>query len=380
MKIRLFLVLVILYILAAFGWWLYSLIDFTKKEHDFELNTLTYKCTRIEERLVQFLHMKEDSGLSCFMVFESNKPEFTNLFNRLKKEQKCDVDLAFNAGSSNFYDLINISPSNKEIKKIDKRFETKRRAFYSEAIVFTLAVILGVLWVFSRLESLLNLNRMQNNFLLSVTHELKTPLAAIKLSAQTLSQRKLNMDLLPQVVNQTVTNADRLNDLIDNVLLATKIDGKSYQYDFENIEIVSIIEKAAQQMLNPPYFQGSVFIPNEEHFIKGDVLSLNLVFSNLFQNAIKYAGEKVEINISFQNENNKLKIIVSDNGPGVSQKEKRKIFTKFYRSGDENTRETKGTGLGLFLVKQILNMHNAKIGIENNYPKGAKFIITFKTK
>ncbi len=379
MKIRFFLVLVILYILAAFGWWLYSLIDFTKKEHDYELSSLYFKSSKIEERLVTFLHSKENPKMSCFMTFVTYKKEFNDLLLQLKKENKCEVDLSIAAGCNNFHDLLTITPNKAEIRKINKRFESKLRAFYSEAVVFTFAVILGVLWVFSRLESLLNLNRMQNNFLLSVTHELKTPLAAIKLSAQTLSQRKLNEEILPLVINQTVQNADRLNDLIDNVLLATKIDGNSYKYDFEIIEIGSVIEKAARQMLIPPFFTGTVDIPLEEHMVKGDLVSLNLVFSNLFQNAIKYAGENAEIKIEYVREKNKLKIIVSDNGPGVLPNEKKKIFSKFYRSGDENTRQTKGTGLGLFLVKQILYVHAAKISVENNTPKGAKFIITFKS-
>ncbi len=371
--------MVILYILAAFGWWLYSLIDFTKKEHAYEINSLQYKSAHIKEALVNFLYTKENSEIGYFMTFEANKKEFTQVLNRLKKEQKCEVDLTINAGKNNFSDLLTIAPNRREFIKIDKRYETKLRAFYSEAIVFTLAVILGVLWVFSRLESLLNLNRMQNNFLLSVTHELKTPLAAIKLSAQTLSQRKLNESIQPQVINQTILNADRLNDLIDNVLLATKIDGKSYRYNFETIDIVSVIDHAAEQILNPPYFNGTFNLPNEEHLIKGDHVSLNLVFSNLFQNAIKYAGENTALNIGFTNEKKKLIVTISDDGPGVSDKEKSKIFSKFYRIGDENTRQTKGTGLGLFLVKQILLVHDAKISVENNLPKGAKFIITFKT-
>jgi two-component system phosphate regulon sensor histidine kinase PhoR len=371
--------MVILYILAAFGWWLYSLIDFTNKEHAYEINSLKYKSAHIKETLVNFLYTKENLEIGYFMTFEANKKEFTQLLNQLKKEQKCEVDLTINAGKNNFNDLLTITPNRREFAKINKRFETKIRAFYSEAIVFTLAVILGVLWVFSRLESLLNLNRMQNNFLLSVTHELKTPLAAIKLSAQTLSQRKLNEAIQPQVINQTIMNADRLNDLIDNVLLATKIDGKSYRYNFETIDIVSVIDHAAEQILNPPYFNGTFNLPNEEHLIKGDHVSLNLVFSNLFQNAIKYAGENTELNIGFTTEKKKLKITIADNGPGVLDKEKSKIFSKFYRIGDENTRQTKGTGLGLFLVKQILLVHDAKITVEDNLPKGAKFIITFKT-
>lgn len=379
MKIRLFLVLVILYILAAFGWWLYSLITFTNNEHNHELNQLNYKCAIIEDQLVQFIHSKADSNESVAAIIDKHIIDF----NRLKKlesaKNSIDIDITFQRETDNYHEVLSISPASSEIEKINKRYDSKIRAFYSEAIVFTLAVILGVLWVFSRLESLLNLNRMQNNFLLSVTHELKTPLAAIKLSAQTLKSRKLNEEMYQQVIQQTVQNSDRLNELIDNVLLATKIDGKSYAYNFENLPVTEIIEKAAAQSLIPPLFKGKVTVKDSDLLVQGDEVALNLVFTNILQNAMKYGGEYVEIDVTAEMEYNKTIVTISDNGPGIPINEKDKIFKKFYRVGDENTRHTKGTGLGLFLVKQILKIHHAKIAVEPNQPNGAKFIITFKS-
>lgn len=379
MKIRLFLVFVILYILAVFGWWLYSLIDFTKKEHQHEMNSLIYKCDKIKEKIIIYLYSKDERNNDILTVLHAEKNKISGIFEQFKTDYKVSADLQISENAQNFFDLIAVVPDKDEIARIDRRFEAKLRAFYSEAIVFTTSVILGVLWVFSRLESLLNLNRMQNNFLLLVTHELKTPLAAIKLSAQTLSQRKLPEDMQKEVIKQTIQNSDRLNELIDNVLLATKIDGNSYQYNFETIDLVNIIRKAAQQVLVPPVFSGTIVIPNEEFLLTADAISINLVFNNLFQNALKYAGENADIRISFINEDNRLKVILTDNGPGILPDEKKRIFRKFYRTGDESTRKTKGTGLGLFLVKQILNMHGAKITVDNNEPKGAKFTLTFKT-
>jgi signal transduction histidine kinase len=378
LKIRLFLVFVILYILAVFGWWLYSLVDFTKNEHRHELNSLIYKCDKIKEKIIIYLYSKDARNNDIMTVMGSERTKINGIFEQLKSDYKLSADLQISENAQNFYDLVSVVPNKDEIAKIDKRFEAKLRAFYSEAIVFTASVILGVLWVFSRLESLLNLNRMQNNFLLLVTHELKTPLAGIKLSAQTLSQRKLSEDMQKQVINQTIHNSDRLNDLIDNVLLATKIDGNSYKYNMETIDIVNVIRTASQQVLVPPVFNGTIAIPNEEFLISADAISINLVFNNLFQNALKYAGEDANIRIQFQKEDNKLRITLTDDGPGILQVDKKRIFRKFYRTGDESTRKTKGTGLGLFLVKQILHFHNAKITADNNEPAGAKFTLTFK--
>lgn len=379
MKIRLFLVLVILYILAAFGWWLYSLITFTNRENEHEKNHLNYKCAIIEDKLIQFIHGKaaEDDNISN--VIEANSKEFNTLLSQLKKENGIEAEVHINNTTDNFHEAITIKPSVAEMQKINRRYESKIRAFYSEAIVFTLAVILGVLWVFSRLEALLNLNRMQNNFLLSVTHELKTPLAVIKLSAQTLKSRKLNEEMYHQVIQQTLQNSDRLNELIDNVLLATKIDGKSYAYNFEKLSLTDIIHKAADQTLIAPIFKGSVSIPDSEFYVSGDEVALNLVFTNIFQNALKYGGENVAIKVAMLKEGNRINVAVADNGPGIPVEEREKIFRKFYRIGDEDTRHTKGTGLGLFLVKQILKIHHAKITVDPSTEKGARFIISFKS-
>lgn len=329
--------------------------------------------------MVLYLYSKDDQSKGILDVLASEKEKITRIYSQLKTDYKCNSELQFNTYAQNFHDLISVVPHNDEIIKIDKRFESKMRAFYSEAIVFTLSVILGVLWVFTRVESLLNLNRMQNNFLLLVTHELKTPLAAIKLSAQTMSQRRLPDEVQKEVVNQTIQNADRLNDLIDNVLLATKIDGKNYNYNFQNIDIVPVIRKAAFQVLAPPTFKGVINIPNEAHIIKADAITMNLVFSNLLQNSLKYAGENSIIDVEFAKEDNRLKIILTDNGPGILPEDRKRIFRKFYRSGDENTRKTKGTGLGLFLVKQILKVHKGKIMVENSEKNGARFVMTFRT-
>jgi signal transduction histidine kinase len=280
--------------------------------------------------------------------------------------------------NGNLYNLLEISIAPEEFKAIHKTFIKKQRAFYSEVIFFTILIISGVVWVFGKLESLLNLNKMQNNFLLSVTHELKTPLTAIKLSSQTLQHRKIDAEIQNTLIQQIVNNSDRLNELLDNVLLATRIDGKSYNYNMSMIDLTELIHKTAELVLSQPNFTGQFIFHEQERRIFGDEVSLKLVFSNLFQNAIKYAGSNSLISVTYIFEDGQLNVAVSDNGRGIDTKEYKSIFMKFYRVGDENTRENKGTGLGLFLVKQILKSHKANIRAEANTPQGTTFYITFK--
>jgi hypothetical protein len=144
------------------------------------------------------------------------------------------------------------------------------------------------------------------------------------------------------------------------------------------IDLTELIHKTADLVLSQPNFTGQFIFHEQERRIFGDEVSLKLVFSNLFQNAIKYAGSNSLISVTYIYEDGQLNVAVSDNGSGIDTREYKSIFMKFYRVGDENTRENKGTGLGLFLVKQILKSHKANIRAEANTPQGTTFYITFK--
>lgn len=379
MKLRLFLVFVILYITAVFGWWLYSFISYTEKEFQLENTNLTLNATVIQFKITEFIDFnKLDKYEAPFETYVRKKPEIDRLHRDLNAYYHVKSELSIRDSSETLYNLVDIKISGEEFKTIHRNFMKKQRAFYSEVIFFTILVISGVVWVFGKLESLLKLNKMQNNFLLSVTHEFKTPLTAIKLSSQTLERRKTDEETRIRLIHQLVSNADRLNELLDNVLLATRIDAQNYRYEMKSTDISKMISETASQVLTEPNFHGQFIFDEGPVHITGDEMSLKLVFSNLFQNAVKYAGAGSEIKVKYIKDGRHLQIVVSDNGKGLSASEYKAIFNKFYRVGDEDTRETKGTGLGLFLVKQILKSHKADIKAAGNEPSGMSFIITFK--
>lgn len=378
-KLRLFLVLVIIYISAVFGWWLYSFITYTEKEYYLERDNLQLNALVIKNDIIEYLDRHYvNSGKTPFEAYKTHEKEINDIHKRLNEKYHVSTYLSIKDTVSQLHNLISVRISKDEFNAIFRNYIKKKRAFYSEVIFFTILVISGVIWVFGKLESLLNLNKMQNNFLLSVTHEFKTPLTAIKLSAQTLMHRKPEETLKMALVQQMVNNSDRLDELLDNVMLATRIDSKSYKFDMHRMDITELINKTADLLLVEPYFQGKFKFDEQPMLITGDEMSLKLVFSNLFQNAIKYAGSDSEIEVKYRFDDNGFTISVSDNGKGVNPKEHKAIFKKFYRVGDENTRETKGTGLGLFLVKQILKSHKAEISAEPNKPRGITFNINFK--
>jgi signal transduction histidine kinase len=379
LKLRLFLVFVIIYISAVFGWWLYSFISYTETEYKLEYNNLSLNAQVIHNKITQFIETnKNDFAEHPYDTYKRKEKEIKTLHHNLNRSFRSSTSMKLKDTTGKLHELIEIRTSPAEFDKIHKIFIKKQRAFYSEVIFFTILVISGVLWVFGKLESLLNLNKMQNNFLLSVTHEFKTPLTAIKLSSQTFQQRKPDENTQKVLIQQIVNNTDRLNELLDNVMLATRIDGKSYNYIMTETDISKLIARTAEQVLTAPYFTGKFVFDEAPRIILADEVSLKLVFSNLFQNAVKYAGSDAEIHVKFREEEGKLRVLVSDNGKGIDASEYKSIFNKFYRVGDENTRETKGTGLGLYLVKQILQSHRATIKAEGNEPRGTTFNIYFK--
>lgn len=379
MKLRLFLVLVIIYISAVFGWWLYSFITYTEKEYQLEYNNLKLNALVIKNGIIEFIDERyEKSAETPFETYKKHEKEILDIHRRLNAEYKVQTYMSVKDTVSILHNLISVRIAPSEFKSIYRNFIKKQRAFYSEVIFFSILVISGVIWVFGKLESLLNLNKMQNNFLLSVTHEFKTPLTAIKLSAQTLQSRKMDEEMRAGLVQQMVNNSDRLNELLDNVLLTTRIDGRSYKFNMKKLDITDLIRKSAELQLCEPHFQGKFIFDEQPMEVTGDEISLKLVFSNLFQNAIKYAGSNCEISVKYTMSDDGPVISVSDTGVGLNPKEFKAIFRKFYRVGDENTRESKGTGLGLFLVKQILKSHKAEIRAESNRPRGTTFNITFK--
>ena len=371
--------MVIIYIIAVFGWWLYSFVSYTKKEYQLEYNNLKLNALVIKNGLIEYIEEKQAEVQTIpYEAFKAAEFEIRKKHQELNERYKVKTELVVINSTSNLHNLIEVKIAPEEFRAIHRNFSKKQRAFYSEVIFFTILVISGVIWVFGKLESLLNLNKMQNNFLLSVTHEFKTPLTAIKLSAQTLQQRKMDDEMRGVLIQQMVNNSDRLDELLDNVLLATRIDGKSYQFDMHKLDITELIERSAQLQLCEPHFKGKFNFNEDSMMIMGDEISLKLVFSNLFQNAIKYAGAESEITVRYQLSESGFIVSVSDNGRGIDEKEYKAIFKKFYRVGDENVRETKGTGLGLFLVKQILKSHKAEITAQSNKPMGTTFNITFK--
>lgn len=266
---------------------------------------------------------------------------------------------------------------NKEIQYLEEKISMRRWMVIGEGGVFFSLLVWGTIVMVGAYRKEMLLARQQKNFLLSVSHEFKSPLAAIKLYMETLLKHDLDKDKERSFINSAIGDTERLNNLVENALLANVIDHKGYTFGMEEINfsaLTRLLVHRFQQMPN----HGSLSVHIEENqFLMGNINALSILISNLLENAWKYSPDNKNISVSISSLNEKIILEIADHGVGIPPKEKERIFEKFYRIGNEETRQTKGTGLGLFISKYIVNKHGATIQMRDNTPSGTIVRIDF---
>ncbi len=162
------------------------------------------------------------------------------------------------------------------------------------------------------------------------------------------------------------------------MLIATRMENHSYSFPKEAINFTELVKGVADRLQIHTCSKRVIKTSLQpEVYLKGDRLALSLVVSNLIENAVKYSPDCEEVKVELKEVNNIVKLLVVDKGIGISEAEKQRIFEKFYRVGNEDTRTTKGTGLGLYIVKHVLDRHHATIKVRNNSPRGSIFEVSF---
>jgi signal transduction histidine kinase len=262
--------------------------------------------------------------------------------------------------------------------RIDPSLHPKPAMIIGEGLVFLFMLGVGFWYIRKNIRQELRLARMEQTFLLSVTHELKTPISAIKLFLSTLKTRKLSEEQVKEILDSAIVESDRLQSLTENILLTTRMD-----HDVSNMSMqeIDFSELVTQQMARWKRSHGQkrdiscVVKPNIT--LHGDSNLLNALLNNLVDNAVKYSGENGSVHVHLDRDEVSVMLTISDNGPGIRDEEKELVFEKFYRIGNESTRAHKGTGLGLHLVRSIARLHDASVRIKNNPPQGLKVEVIF---
>ncbi len=274
-------------------------------------------------------------------------------------------------------DMIDVDDSMHEQKQNEITDAKNRNTFQyiGEGITFLLLIGVGAIFVFRAINRQFKQAQQQENFMMAITHELKTPIAVTKLNLETLQKRLLNDEQRQKLIHSTIQEANRLNALCNNMLLTSQIEAGGYKIMQEPINFSDLAKECAHDfMVRFPNRKIEIQV-TEKIFINGDWLLLQLAVNNLLDNAIKYSGKDDIVLLKLFQNNKEIYIQVIDEGPGISSEEKEKIFEKYYRSGHG---KVKGTGLGLYLTKKIVKAHHGIIKIKNNISRGSIFEILLK--
>ncbi|HMN24286.1 MAG: HAMP domain-containing histidine kinase [Ignavibacteriaceae bacterium] len=244
-------------------------------------------------------------------------------------------------------------------------------------IVLLTGLSVSLVLIFRHLNIQIKLNAMYDNFIANVTHELKSPLSSIQLYLETLNSRAVPEEKRKEFYGLMMRDSERLKNLVNSILEIAAMDKKKIQRAFdiykadETIKKI-ILESAEQFQLSK---NNITFSGDAGSDIMIDRNSIKTVFDNLVDNSIKYSLSELQIEIIFKRSFKKIEIEFSDNGIGIANDEIKKIFQKFHRIYDKDIPNVKGTGLGLFVVKEIIKIHKGKI---TAYSEGKGKGSTFK--
>ncbi|MBU0692041.1 HAMP domain-containing histidine kinase [bacterium] len=251
------------------------------------------------------------------------------------------------------------------------------RMFASEGSVLILLLIAAVTYVYWTLRKEILLERRQSTFLSATSHELKTPLTSLRLYLDTLRDRKLSEEKQKEVFEIMGQDLTRLSNQIDELLQAQAVMGKR-RVVLEEIELAKETEAALAQ--DRVYYerQGFELRMKLEAGLSAlaDSRQWQLVVKNLVENAVKYSGEARVVEVKLSHSSGRAKLEVTDFGIGIEHAELKRIFDSFYRIGNEDTRSTQGTGLGLFLVRAIVKSFKGTVmAASSGLGRGAIFTV-----
>lgn len=244
-----------------------------------------------------------------------------------------------------------------------------------EGGVFMLILIFAFTRLIISLGKESKLNQQKDNFLMSITHELKTPIAHNKLTLQTLLKRKdIPSEKQQELLEKVLSENGRLQHLVENLLTATRLEARYFKPQKEKFnlheKVTALIENYAILLKDTEI---NIISHVENPIVYADSTMIDTVLINLIENYHKYAINATELQIEIHSFEDKIKCTLKDNGEGVPDKFKKEMFKKFVRNENEETRTKKGTGLGLYIAKEFMKINKGNIRYIPNQPKGAIF-------
>ena len=230
-------------------------------------------------------------------------------------------------------------------------------------------------------EKLVELNRLKTEFVSSVSHELRTPMSSIRGLAEVLQAGKIkDKAKQDELISLVADESGRLSRFLHNILDFGKIEQQTKTYNFQNVEIQSVVRETAklfQYRLESDGFVLKTNLPENPLFIEIDKDAVKQALTNLIDNAIKYSSDKKDIMIQVVEKEKHVEIQVKDKGIGIPSKEREKIFEGFYRHAEASRHNPQGVGLGLKIVRHIMEAHKGEVKVESQPNRGSTFSLIF---
>jgi K+-sensing histidine kinase KdpD len=265
---------------------------------------------------------------------------------------------------------------NGQIDLSQQEYSRRVWMIIGEGSVFMVLLFLGIWKMRKVILKEIGLTQRQSNFLLSITHELKTPISSVKLFLQTLLKHDLPEVKKTDLLKKALDENERLSLLIDNILHASRVENKSLKAVNSDLRFNQLVSSIVDRF-HKRYLQEFIRVESSDQLaIHADAFILEMIIVNLLENACKYAGIDSEITIYFHKKGANFIFGVKDEGPGIPSEERASIFEKFYRIGNEETRQKQGSGLGLFIASEFAQLQGATITCKENIPKGTVFEVT----
>jgi signal transduction histidine kinase len=235
----------------------------------------------------------------------------------------------------------------------------------SVGATFFVLILVGVVLYMTLSIKAINITRRQSNFIDSVTHELKSPLASLKLHLQTLIRQRVPVEEQQEFYTRMLDDVERLDHLINHILDAARLDRESTDYQVHAVRLDNVLQQCAEEVcLRRQVAPSTVTLDLHPCTVRARSLDLELIFRNLLDNAVKYAGKPPEVHVGLaERPTGQVSVVITDNGRGIPRKLRRKVFGRFVRLGTELERDQPGLGLGLHIVRTLVARLRGRIRV-----------------
>ena len=254
--------------------------------------------------------------------------------------------------------------------------------FFVLGAVCFLLIIVGLVWLCAWLVREIGVNQHQRAFLDAVTHEMKTPLASLRLYLDTLERHDPERERRREFLDRMRGDLERLDQTVEQVLTAARAEEPRSRARLERVVLSELLEECIAEICTSHRLpEGAVhLVTGPGATVKGDAGELSLVFRNLLENAVKYSDEPVEVNVRVVDaEDGRVKVEIADRGIGIPSGELRKIFQRFYRVGRDVQRTAVGLGLGLFIVRNLVRRQGGRVVARSEgWGQGSRFVVTLR--